>query len=587
MTRAARLVGPALPTPAHPTVPAALRAAADSTATITLVDARESESVLSMRELYAGARRVAASLRERGVREGDRVALVLPTGRDFLDAFFGAQLAGAVPVPLYPPVRLGRMDEHVQSTARMMRAVGAAALVTDRRLGLLLGRVVEAARPALGWVTAAELRDTPREVEVATSEDALGVIQFSSGSTVDPKPVALSQRNLVAQCAALKALLPERDGAPHVGVSWLPLYHDMGLIGCLLAAVTFARPLVLIPPEVFLARPALWLRALSRHGGTVSPAPDFAYALCTKRARDEDLAGVDLSRWSYALDGAEPVSPRVLEEFARRFARYGFRREALTPVYGLAEASLALTFSASDRTERTLGVDARELALHGRVTRGDRAIVSVGRAAPGAEIEVRARDGEVAHEREVGVIYARAPFVMTGYFDRPEATAAALVDGWLDTGDLGFVEGGELFVCGRAKDVVILRGANHAPQEFEDCLDGIEGLRAGCAVAVGFVPSEGEGEQLLILAETKGDVGADLGARVAEAVAARTGVRPHTVRLLAPGSLPRTSSGKLRRGESLRRHLAGTLDAPEAVSALTVTREAARSALALARTALG
>jgi fatty-acyl-CoA synthase len=342
-----RLAGPPLAPPSFATVNEALGSAAEGDDGVVLVDAREQETWVPYSSLLASASRVAGALIERGVAPGERVALVLPTGRDFLDAFFGVQLAGAVPVPLYPPVRLGRMDEYAAATARMLGVAGAVALITDGKVRLLLGRAIEKARPRLGVPTAAELRDAGvaqiREVDAST----LGVVQFSSGSTVDPKPVALSHANLMAQCAALKALL-DRRGTRQVGVSWLPLFHDMGLIGCLLTAVYYGKKLVLIPPEVFLARPALWLRAISRHRGTASPAPSFAYGLCLKRIREEELAGVDLSSWAMALNGAEPVSAEVLRRFSEKFAPYGLQPRALRPVYGLSESSLAVTFSADN-----------------------------------------------------------------------------------------------------------------------------------------------------------------------------------------------------------------------------------------------
>ena len=581
----ARLVGAPLPAIPSPTLNAALARAAEGPEGITLVDAREEETTLSYAELRASARRVAAALLDRGVQPGARVALVLPTGRDFLDGFFGALLAGAVPVPLYPPVRLGRMDEYAAGTARMLTAVGAAAVLTDHRVQLLLGRAVERARPPLGCHTVASLRASSAEAEVTVAPDALGVIQFSSGSTVDPKPVALTHHQLVAQCAALRALVAAPAGEPTVGVTWLPLYHDMGLIGCLLSAVTFPGRLVLLGPEVFLARPALWLRALSRHRGTISPAPSFAFGLCVKRVRDVDLAGVDLSAWRHCLNGAEPISAAGIDRFVERFAPVGFRREAMMPVYGLSEAALAVTFTSPVGAKRALGVDPDALAATGRARPGARVIVSVGAPVPGAEVEVRAADGRPVAPREVGRVWVRAPFVMRGYFDRPEATARALREGWLDTGDLGFVDGGELFVCGRARDVVIIRGANHAPQEFEEALDAVEGVRVGCAVALGYAPPDADGEQLLVLAETAAPSD-ELARRAAEAVAARTGVRPHAVELLAPGTLPRTSSGKLRRAEALRLYLTGSLRPPAPSGALALGVEVARSAVGFARARL-
>jgi acyl-CoA synthetase (AMP-forming)/AMP-acid ligase II len=348
--------------------------------------------------------------------------------------------------------------------------------------------------------------------------------------------------------------------------------------------------MVLIPPEVFLARPALWLRALSRHRGFVSPAPNFAYGLCLKRVKDEDMVGVDLSGWKHALNGAEPVSADTLRRFSERFARWGFQPGAMRPVYGLSEASLAVTFPPAGRGARTLGVDATVLASQRRAVAGSRQVVSVGRPVPGFEVEVRNELGHVAPERHVGRVFLRGPSVMQGYFGRADATAQALsADGWLDTGDLGFEADGELYLTGRAKDVVIIRGANHAPQEFEECLETVEGLRTGCAVALGFTPEGESDEALLVLAELASaeTVQEGLEERVREAVVAGTGIRPHTVRLLAPGTLPRTSSGKLRRSEALRRFLAGELAPPKKVGAVGLAVEMAKSALGLVRAGRG
>jgi acyl-CoA synthetase (AMP-forming)/AMP-acid ligase II len=531
----------------HPTLQQALAAAAQGDCCLTFLDAQENERALPFSELYARALRAAGALRERGIRRGDRVAIVLPTCVEFMDAFFGALLAGAVPVPLYPPVRLGRLDEFHRRTARMIRITGARLVLSDARISKFLGVAVADARPELGLHKVAQ--GPPHED--AGAPDDLALIQFSSGTTVDPKPVALTHRNVLANVAAIRTIVPEDDA--QAGVSWLPLYHDMGLIGCLLLAVVRPGPLTLIRPEAFLAKPALWLRAISKKRATLSVAPNFAYGLCVRRIRDDELRGVDLSSWRFALNGAEPVAPAVLRRFSERFAPHGFDPRALMPVYGLSEASLAVTFTPPGRGPRTKG-GARELA-------------SVGAPLPGIEIDERS-----------GRIFVRGPSVMREYFGNPAATRAVLQDGWLDTGDLGFIEGGELFVTGRAKEVIILRGANHAPQEFEDALDGLAGVRPGCAVAVA-LPTEG-GEELALLVERSGDLSEDA---VRSRVVERTGVRPHAVHLLAPGTLPRTSSGKLRRAEALRQLLAGELRAPDPVTLLHLAREAARSMLAKAR----
>ncbi len=580
-----RLIGPPLLPLRAPTFVDALRHAATVDSQLTFVDAREEETRLEFGPLFEHAQVIAHALRERGVQPGDRVALVLPTGVDFVEGFFGAQLAGAVPVPLYPPVRLGRMDEYVVSTARMLSLVGAKVVLSDLRVKLLLGQAIARAAVPLGCPTVAELRSGSGQLICEATPETLGVIQFSSGSTVDPKAVALSHRALISQCAALEALMKPEHGDPS-GVSWLPLYHDMGLIGALLSAIYQAGPLTLLPPEAFLARPALWLRTLSKFKATISPAPNFAYGLCLKRIRPVDLEGVDLSHWHFALNGAEPVSVETMNRFAGRFADYGFDRQALMPVYGMSEASLAVTFTSPKGPKRALTLDPVALATDGRVAPAaeqSRTVVSVGVAVPGAELEVRDEQGVALGEGTLGRVFVRAPFVMSGYFDDAAATARTVADGWLDTGDLGFLDGGELFIAGRAKDIVIVRGRNHAPHEFEEALEPIDGVRTGCAVALGFIPEGGTDEQLLLLVELAGAPADDLKARIGAAVLARTGVNPHTIELLEPGTLPRTSSGKLRRGEALRRYQAHTLSAPKKVNALTMGRELAKSALGYAK----
>jgi len=578
--------GPPAPKAKFSNLTEALAAAALSDYGVTFVNMREEEQHLPWSEAYQRARRAASALMTLGVRAGDRVAIILPTAPSFIDAFFGVLLAGAIPVPLYPPVRLGRLDEYYAATARMISLVGARLAITDARLRRLLGKAIEASRPEMGCYTAESLLVDGAQAEALPHQ--LCLIQFSSGSTVDPKPVALSQENLVAQCAILNAHINASATSREVGVSWLPLYHDMGLIGCLLSAVYYPAPLVLIPPENFLARPALWLRAISRHRGTASASPSFGYSLCNHRIRDEELDGVDLSCWRIALNGAEPVSVQAMRTFARRFGRWGFKAQALTPGYGLAEATLAVSYSAPERPVQALSVDPLELAREGKVRSGSFEIASVGMPVAGVEVEVRGEPGESLPDCRVGRIFMRGPSVMAGYFGNPSATARAVVAGWLDTGDLGFIHRGELYVCGRAKDLVIIRGANHQPQEFEACLDPLEGVRKGCVVALGFTPEAADGEQLLILAE-RSAIGAppDLEERIRKAVLDGTGVRAHTVRILEPGTLPRTSSGKMRRREALRRFLAAELRPPQPVNVVRLAGRLVQSALAYAKIELG
>lgn len=555
---------------------------------LRFVDRTERASWLSWAEVRDRALAVRGGLQALGIGRGERVALVFPTGPEFFDAFFGALLAGAVPVPLYPPVRLGRLDEYLHRTARMLEASGARLVLADGRVRRLLGQAVAAARPSLGCHSLDELpRETGKAVTVEPSD--LALVQFSSGTTFDPKPVALSHRAVVAQTEALNGFWRDTAELRHSCVSWLPLYHDMGLIGCVLPALSRDASLTLLGPELFVARPALWLRALSRYRGTISPAPNFAYGLCLTKVSDDEMEGVDLSGWRTALNGAEAVAPSVLRAFVERFARWGFRPEALTPVYGLSEAALAVTFSDLARPFRGACFDRDALSSENkaRPKADGREIVSVGRPLPGFRIRILDADGNELPERAVGRVWVAGPSLMDGYLGHPEATARALRDGWLDTGDLGFLMDGELWLTGRAKDVVILRGRNYAPEEIERAVEGVPGARTGCAIAASWLPEGAPGEVLALFVEASRQATpaerTALPAACREAVLGATGLSVDRVEVLAPGTLPRTSSGKLRRQEALRLYLAGELAPPDPVTPLRLAGAMARSGLAYAR----
>jgi fatty-acyl-CoA synthase len=503
-----------------------------------------------------------------------------------------------VPVPLYPPVRLGRLAEYHQRTAAMLTAAGARLLLADGRVHALLGETLAAAKLALGGRT---LADLPRDAQLASdgAPGDLAMVQFSSGTTVEPKPVALTQAAVLAQVRALNALWPAGDQDPGAvtGVSWLPLYHDMGLIGCVFPALERPSVLTLVPPEAFVARPALWLRALGRHRGTISPAPNFAYALATERIRDEEMAGIDLSDWRFALCGAETVVPEVLRAFAARFARWGFRPEALKPVYGLSEAALAVTFADLERPYVVAAFERGALAERGEAiavaaasaegtAAGDRPleIVSVGRPLAGFRLELRDERGAVVPENRVGRLFVAGPSLMRGYLDQPAATAAALRDGWLDTGDLGFLHAGELFLTGRAKEILLVRGRNYAPADLELAVANLADVRQGCVAAASHLPPGRETEAVVLFVEHGKGVPqarhAALRARAREAVLARVGLAVDAVLVLAPGTLPRTSSGKIRRGEAMKRYLTGTLTPPAPVGPLRLVGALVRSRLA-------
>jgi acyl-CoA synthetase (AMP-forming)/AMP-acid ligase II len=568
--------------PKHATLTEMLAAAAQGQESLFFVNRKEQDHEVPMAHVRKRAISIAADLSARGVRRGDRVALVLPTSPEFVECLFGVLCAGAIPVPLYPPVRLGRLEEYHAKTAAMLRAVDAALVVTDERIRRFLGAPVQLAAPRLGCVTASSL-DGMSSLEIAVAGDEVALIQFSSGTTNDPKPVALTHANLLSNLAAIERYLIDEGAPKPVGVTWLPLYHDMGLIGNLLSAFYFPARLVLLPPELFVAKPGAWLRAISRHRGTVTAAPNFAFGLCLKRIHDEELDGVDLSSWRVSLNGAEAVSAAVQRRFDERFAHWGLRPSALTPCYGMAEASLGVTFKPAGTSFRTLGLDAEKLALDGVVAPGTKELVSVGRPLAGVMVEIRDAAGVSLPPGRVGHIFVRGPSVMAGYFARTDLTDQAIHDGWLDSGDLGFTEGGELFVCGRHKDVIVVRGANHAPEEFEAALESLPGVRTGCAVAVGFVPDGEDDEALAMLVETTSDASPTLADEVASRVQERTRIQPAHVELLAPGTLPRTSSGKLRRREARTQWLAGTLSPPKKITAARLLAAAAHGELSHAR----
>jgi acyl-CoA synthetase (AMP-forming)/AMP-acid ligase II len=557
---------------------------------LRFVDRAEQARWMGWSEVRDRARSVCGGLQELGIVPGDRVALVYPTGPDFFAAFFGVLLAGAVPAPLYPPVRLGRLDEYLRRTARMLAVTRARLVLADPRVKRILGEAIAAARPPFGCGMLDEL---PRGVgvPVAVAPSDLALVQFSSGTTVDPKPVALSHRAIVAQTEILNGFWTDTDSLRHSCVSWLPLYHDMGLIGCVFPALAREAQLTLIGPELFVSRPAVWLRAMSRYRATISAAPNFAYGLCVHRVADADLDGADLSSWMTALNGAEPVAPPVLRAFVDRFSRWGFRREALTPVYGLSEAALAVTFSALEAPFRSERFDRGDLS-HGAARVADsaatgREIVSVGRPLRGFSLRIADDQGRELPAGRVGRVWIRGPSLMDGYLEAPEATARVLRDGWLDTGDLGFLHGGELFLSGRAKDVVILRGRNHAPDEIERAVDGLPGVRTGCAVAASWLPEDAEGEVLALFVERARDATeADLAALpdlCRASVLGVTGLAVDRVVVLEPGTLPRTSSGKLRRQETLRLYLSDDLKPPAPVTPLRMAKAMARSGMAYAR----
>jgi len=529
------------------------------------------EEAITYGRLRDEAAAVAGGLREHGVARGDTVALMLPTGLDFLRSFLGTLLARAVPVPIYPPVRLDRLEEYATRQSAILRDAGVRLLVTIPRARPVVSLLKPAVPTLVDVVTAGELAASGLPVcgpEGEGSQPAF--IQYTSGSTGQPKGVLLTHDNLLANIRAIAAGLEMRP--TDVGVSWLPLYHDMGLIGSWLLCLHQGLPLTLLPPPAFLARPERWLWAIHQRRATLSPAPNFAYELCVRRIPDEALEGLDLSSWRAAFNGAEPVSPGTLARFARRFAPCGFRPEAMTPAYGLAECSVGLTVSPVGRGARVDRVAREPFQREGRADAADSGdetaleFVSAGRELPGHEVRIVDDAGADLPERVVGRLVFRGPSMTSGYYRQPEATAAiTLPGGWLDSGDLAYRADGEIHVCGRRKDLIIKAGRNLVPQEIEETAAAVEGIRRGCVVAFGVENAVLGTEGLVVVAETRV---ADASGRdrligvVTERVAEAVEVPPDRVVLVPPGAVPKTSSGKVRRAAAKEQYLAGTLGRP-------------------------
>ncbi len=519
-------------------------------------------------QLWDEAAAVATGLRAHEVGAGDTVALMLPTGVDFLRTFLGILAARAVAVPIYPPVRLDRMEEYARRQAAILRDAGVRVLVTVDR-ARPVAAMLKAQVPSLRHVmTAAELAVAPGSgaAPEGRREDP-ALVQYTSGSTGSPKGVLLTQSNLLANIDAIGAGLQARP--TDVGASWLPLYHDMGLIGTWLFCMHRGLPLDLQSPLSFLARPERWLWAIHERQATLSAAPNFAYELCASRVPESALEGLDLSSWRCALNGAEPVSPDTMERFTRRFARYGFRPQALMPVYGLAECSVALCFSPVDRGVRVHRVDRDRFQSEHTVVPASEAdasalrFVSVGMPLPEHEVRIVDEDGQDLPERSVGRLVFRGPSMTPGYFKRPDATAAiTLPGGWLDSGDLAFVLDGEVHIAGRLKDLIIKAGRNLVPQEIEELAADVEGVRRGCVVAFGVADPGSGTERLVVVAETRATLGPErdrIAAAVTERVSEALGLPPDAVAMVPPGAVPKTSSGKVRRAETRQLYEEGTL----------------------------
>ncbi len=519
------------------------------------------------RDLRDRARSLARRLLAADLRRGDRVALLAATSPDFLSLFFACQYAGLIPVPMPLPTAFGRREAYIDqikaqlisSQARMVLGPpDFMPLVTEAAHGLPLvlagshGDI--AALPEKGVLTPAKAGE-------------LSYIQYSSGSTRFPKGVMVSHANLMANCFGMNTFgirVREDDR----GMSWLPFFHDMGLVGFVLCGSTSQTSVDFLATEDFARRPLTWLKVFSDNGATITYAPSFGYELCARRVSTmaEGSLQLDLSKWRLAGIGGEMIKPKVMQAFAEAFKPYGFSDKAFCASYGLAECVLAVSFSDNDAGLTLDHVDKNALEDHRAAPVAEtapdaRTFVACGKVLPEHEVEIRADDGAVAGERTVGRIFFKGPSVMLGYLNDDDATADALQDGWLNTGDLGYWLNGELVIVGRAKDMMIINGRNVWPQDIEWAVEHVEGLRSGDSAAV--LLGTGDAEQPAVLVQCRAGKAADrqrLAAEVKTRVQEAAGVICDVI-LVAPRSLPKTSSGKLARARAKAMYERGEIPA--------------------------
>jgi fatty-acyl-CoA synthase len=542
----------------------------------TFQDAAGRETFYSFPDLLAATERAAAGLQALGLRHGDRIALLTQDPEEFIIAFLGAVRAGIAPAPLYPPPPLGGIEIYLSQTVALLEVARPAALIGSAKV---LGDIQEAVAGLDGIKTVATVQEiracqapmTPCEV----GPDDVVFLQFTSGSTSTPRGVIVTHRALVANIACFMDQSLQADPTRDKGVTWLPLYHDMGLIGFVLGPVHTGVSVVFMPTVRFAKSPAAWLDALHQHRGTITFAPNFAFALLLRRLRVEDLGRWDLSCVKALGCGAEPIHPDLIERFLDVFAAAGLSRDAFLPAYGLAEATLAVALRRLGAPISTRRVDRETFERTGVSTpaREERSWldhVGFGGAFAGHEIAIRDPDGAALPHGREGDIWLHGPSVCAGYLGDEAGWNAICRDGWLNTGDRGYLADGELFVSGRSKELIIVNGRNIHPQPLEWAVSALSGVRPQCVAAFA-VPSLTT-EAIVIALEAKGRPTTDLVAAVEDAVEDLVACRPLDVVLLPSGSLSRTTSGKLKRGHVRRRYLDGDLPRLEPTPVLEAGR---------------
>jgi len=546
---------------------------------------------LSYKQLWQGAEKVAAGLQQHGIQLADTVAIMLPTGKDYFYSFYGILLTGAIPVPIYPPVRRSQLEEHLKRHSGILNNCVAKILVTmpeAKMVAQLLKSQVLSLREV---VTASDLTSLSASyVRPSINSYDVAFLQYTSGSTGDPKGVVLTHANLLANVRAMGKAVKATPN--DVFVSWLPLYHDMGLIGAWFGSLYFAMVLVVMSPMRFLTRPKLWLWTIHQYRGTLSASPNFGYELCLKRINNEDIEGLDLSSWRLAFNGAEPVSPDSIKQFFHRFQNVGFKEETMMPVYGLAESSVGLAFPPLHRKPIIDRINRDEFSQTGQaipVTQSEKnalRFVACGYPLSGHQIRIVNVDGQELPERHEGYLQFRGPSVTSGYYRNPDASKKLFIGDWMDSGDLGYIAEGDIFITGRKKDVIIRAGRNVYPHELEEVIGNIEGIRNGCVAAFPAKDLHSATERLVVLAETRETdlaIKQDLKNQISSLSSDLIGLPPDEIILAPPHTILKTSSGKIRRSACRELYEQNLLGQATKAFWLQIALTALRSMIPIAR----
>lgn len=505
-------------------------------------------------------------LQSRGIGKGDVVSMILPSCPEFIMLFIATQILGAVPVSLYPMMSLEDTENWKQRTLEMLKQIECQHIFGDHMFNLLLK--ADFNELGLHVHDVDEIASLTEELQYPTeyfpAETDLCFLQFSSGTTGQPKPVMITQKNAIINAQLIIGQLGSLKKEEITTVSWLPLYHDMGLVGTFISSILGGRDLVIIRPDDFIRRPYLWIKAISDHHAQITTAPNFAYGLCVKRVTEKQLQGLDLSSLQLAGCGGEAVYQETMDKFTRKFSPFGLSAKSLVPMYGMAEATVAISFSKSDEEINWKSFDEEALSLgEVKIDRKGKKLCSLGRPLDTFEVVVKDSQNNLLSDGQVGRIYLKGPSVFAGYYKDKIKTESSFLDDYLDTGDQGFLLDGEIFITGRAKDIMVIRGRNYYPTVYEESLTKIRELREGRVIVSSVYFAESDSEEMIVLAEIKNEkclsYQDELITQIKSHLMLTGQLTPKVVDLLLPGTLPRTSSGKLRRSLAVKQWTNNTL----------------------------